>query len=145
MVMQEINDVRERLEAAALTASGLAGTLTAAVDAFGVLLAYCQVSEDRSVELFAAFAFAGVAAAEGRHVLLTAPSLPPDHKLVTSHEPNIQTDLDTVADTLAGLAEALSTHLATAARHAHDPGDHAACRDAAREATRIHLLLAGDQ
>jgi hypothetical protein len=142
MVMQEIEDIRARLEAAPLAADALAATLAAALDAFGVLLASCRDSEERSVELFAAFAFAAAAAAEGRHILLTTPSLPSAQGLVTSHAACVQADLEVTADALAGLAGTLSRHLSSAARRAQDPGDHAACCDAAREAARVHELLA---
>jgi len=140
--MQEIEDIRARLEAVPLDADALPEMLAAALDAFGVLLGCCRDSEERSVELFATFAFAALAAAEGRHVLLTAPSLPPAQRLVIKHEACVQADLEVIADALAGLAGAIRTHLVSAARRAQDPGDHAACRDAAREAARVHELLA---
>lgn len=142
IVMQEIENVWARLEATTLATDALPEKLAAALDAFGVLLACCRDSEKRSVELFAAFAFAAAAAAEGRHVLLTAPSPPSAHELVTSRAACVQADLDVTADALAGLAGALSTHLSSAARCARDPGDHAACREAAREATNVYEFLA---
>lgn len=140
--MQEIENIRARLEATPLATAALPERLAAALDAFGVLLACSRDSEKRSVELFAAFAFAAAAAAEGRHILLTAPSLPSAHGLATSHTACVQADLDAIADKLADLAVALSTHLSSAARGAQDPGDHAACSDAAREAAQVHELLA---
>ena len=65
MVMQEIENIRARLEASPLATDALPEKLAVALGAFGVLLACCRDSEKRSVELFAAFAFAAAAAAVG--------------------------------------------------------------------------------
>ena len=81
MVMQEeIDAIWARLTAVPASAESLAGMLDAALDGFEALLAGCRASEDRSVESFAAFAFAAAAAVAGRQVLLTAPSLPPTRR-----------------------------------------------------------------
>ena len=143
MDMREIEDIRARLEAAPPVADTPSDTLSVALDAFGVLLSCCRDSQDRSVELFPAFAFAATAAAEGRHVVLTAPSLP-DQGLVTSRAAGVQGDVEVIADALAGLAGALSAYLSAAARHARDPGDRAACHDAAEQAGQVQALLARD-
>jgi hypothetical protein len=115
--------------------------LDAALDGFEALLAGCRASEDRSVESFAAFAFAAAAAAAGRQVLLTAPSLPPTRGKATSQPACVQPDLDSVADMFADLAGVIGSQLSFAADHAETPGDQAACIDAAREAERIRELL----
>ena len=138
--MQEIEDIQGRLEVAPSAADTPVDTLVVALDAFGVLLDCCSYGQDQSVELFPAFTFAAMAAAEGRHVVLTAPSLPAQG-LVTSGERCVRGDVEDVADGLADLAGVLSAHLSAAARHARDPGDRAACQDAAAQARQIHALL----
>ena len=143
-MVQEIETLRARLEALSLDADSPVDTLSVALDAFEALLAASRASQDRSAALFAPFAFAAMAAAEGRSLLLTAPSLPQAHGPAAGHAACVQTDLDVAADALAGLAGALSERLWAAAHRARNPGDHAACRDAAREAARIHELLARD-
>jgi len=143
MDMREIEGIRAHLEAAPQVAVSPVDTLVLALDAFGLLLACCRDSKDRSVELFPAFAFAATAAAEGRHVVLTAPSLP-NQGLETSRAVCVQEDVEVIADALAGLAGALSAYLSAAARHARDPGDRAACHDAAEQAGQVQALLARD-
>ncbi len=137
----EIDFIRARLTAALASTESLAGMLDAALDGFEVLLAGCQASEDRSVESFAAFAFATAAAAAGRQVLLTAPSLPPTRGKASSQPADTHPDLDSIADMLADLAGVISSQLSFAADQAQAPGDHVACIDAAREAARIRELL----
>jgi hypothetical protein len=137
--MQEIEDIRGRLDAA----PPVGDALVVALDAFGVLLAFASYGQDQSVELFPAFAFAAMAAAEGRNVVLTAPSLP-DQGQVTSRERFVSGDVEGIADALAGLAGVLSAHLSAAARHARDPGDRAACEGAAAQARQVHALLTRD-
>jgi len=137
-VMKEIDTMRARVE----TAGGLAGTLEAGWDAFELLRLTCEQCEDRSDELFAAFSFASAAAAEGRNILADAPSLPPRPDAGSSCEPFVQADLEEIADALAGLALVLSSRFSPAGGGARDAADQAACRDAAREARRIHELLA---
>lgn len=133
--------IRARLTAVPASAESLAGVLDAALDGFEALLAGCRASEDRSVESFAAFAFAAAAAAAGRQVLLTAPSLPPSRGKAGNQSACVQSDLDSVADILADLAGVISGQLSFAADQAQSPGDRAACIDAAREAARIRELL----
>lgn len=142
MVMQkEIDGIRARLTAAPLSAAGLPEMLDAALDGFEALLAGCRANEDRSVESFAAFAFAAAAAAAGRQIILTAPSLPQAQGKVADQLACVQPGLDSAADMLAGLAGVLSSRLSSAAGHAQTPGDQAACIDGAREAARIRELL----
>ena len=141
--MQEIEDIRRRLDAAAQLADTPTNALVVALDAFGVMLECCSFGQDQSVELFPAFAFAAMAAADGRHVVLTAPSLP-DQGLVTSRERFVNGDVEGIADALAGLAGVLSAYLSAAARHARDPGDRAAFEDAAAQGRQVHALLTQD-
>ena len=141
--MQTISDIQARLEATPRAADSLADTLVVALDGFGALLECCRAAQDQSVALFPAFAFAAAAAAKGRHIVLTAPSLPALGR-VTGAALGVQGDHEIVADALAGLAGALSGHLAAAARQARDPGDRDACHAAAEQAGQVRALLARD-
>jgi hypothetical protein len=138
--MHEISTMRARVEAA----GGLVGTLAAAWDAFELVLVTSEQCEDHRDELFAAFAFASAAAAEGRNIIAAAPSLPPGPGTPVGDAVPATADLDKIAEALGGLARLLSMRLASAVRQARDVGDQAACRDAAAEARRIHELLARD-
>jgi hypothetical protein len=140
--MPEIDNTQARLEAA----SDLPALLTAAWDAFSVLLAACQDGQDRSAELFAAFAFAAAAAAQGRLIIAGAPSLPADLDLSegTSSRAAGEPDPGKLADLLASLAGRLAGRLSSAAREAADPGDRDACQDAADQAARVCEILEPD-
>lgn len=139
--MPEIDSTRARLEAA----GDLSELLGVAWDTFSVLLAACQDCEDRSAELFAAFAFAAAAAAEGRLIIASAPSLSVGPGERPSHDASGEPDLEEFADSLAGLARRLGERLSLAAREARDPGDRDACELAAAEAARVGEVLARDR
>jgi hypothetical protein len=136
--MPEIDRMRGRLE----TAGELTGLLSAAWEAFSLLLAACCDCEERAAELSAAFAFASAAAAQGRLVIASAPSLPAGPGSPASYCGCAGADLEKTADGLAGLAGVLSARLSAAARLAHGPGDRMACQDAATQAAQIYELLA---
>jgi hypothetical protein len=138
--MPEIENMRARLEAA----SDLPGLLAAAWDAFSLLLAACQDSEDRSAELFAAFAFSAAAAAEGRLAIAGAPSLSAEPGQTASNDVSSESDLDKLADALAGLAGRLGERLLSAARESAHRGDRGACEHAAAQAARVSEILAPD-
>ena len=141
-MQEEIDAIRARLTVTPVSAESLAGMLDAALNGFEALHAGCRANEDRSAESFAAFAFAAAAAAAGSQVLLTAPSLPPPMRgKATSYPTCVHSDLDSVADMFADLAEVISSQLSFAADYTQSPGDQAACADAAREAARIRELL----
>jgi len=140
-VMEEIDSMRARLEAA----GELTELLVAAADAFSLLLATCRVCEERASELFAAFAFASAAAAQGRLIIDSAPSLAASPGTEASLRGCAEPDLAKVADGLAGLAQVLGDRLSAAAQQGHDRGDREACQDAAAEAMRIYELLAPDR
>jgi hypothetical protein len=130
-------------QARVVTASGVSELLAAAWDGFSVLLAWCRACEERAGPLFAAFGFAAASAAEGQMIVASAPSLPeapgggvPD---VT-----VQHDLEEVADGLCGLAGALRDRLGPGGLAAADPGDGAACEQAAVSAAQISALLSRD-
>ena len=126
-------------------AGGLAAALAASWDAFDLLTAICQQSGHGAHELFAAYAFAAPAAAQGRTIVRAAPSLPAGHGAMTGAGECVPDDLDELADSLAGLARVLHGCLASAAREAPDPVDGAACADAAIQAALVWELLAGDR
>ena len=138
--MTETDETLTRLDAA----GGLPEVLAVAWDAFSVLQAGCRDGLGRSAELFAAFAFAAAAAAEGRLLLDSAPSLPAGQGAVTGAVPAVDADPGRLADDLAGLARALGARLGAAARDAGDGGDRDACGEAAVKAARVGELLARD-
>jgi hypothetical protein len=139
--MLEIENTQARLEAA----SDLPGLLAVAWDAFSLLLAACQDSEDRSGELFAAFAFAAAAAAQGRLTVASAGSLPAGTGDRTNSCVSGEPDPDKLADALVGLAGRLGERLLSAAREAADLGDRDVCEHAAAEAARVCEILAPDR
>jgi hypothetical protein len=143
-LVRDIDSIRARIEGTDLSPTGLPRMLDATWDAFDLLAAVCRQCEEQSASLFAAFAFASTAAVEGRHCITAAPSLPRESGTTTSHAAAVPSDLEAVADTLAGLAGMLSEELSSAADHAGDPGDRAACAAAARHASQIRELLARD-
>ncbi len=144
-IVHEIDRLRERLETAAPSADRVAGTLEVAWEAFDLLLVTCRACEDRSAELFAAFSFASVAAAQGRQLVWGAPSLPLASVGGSGRAVSVADDLEGIADALAGLAQVMSGRLSAAAHDAPDPGDRGACADAAREAGQIYQLLKRDR
>jgi hypothetical protein len=125
--------------------SSVADLLDAAFDGFEVIRQVARACEDRVPELFAAFITAACTAVEGRNALNDAPSLPLSRTgppLAVSVAP--AGDVDHIAGQLADLAAVLDRHLRQAAVGAETPGDRAACLHAAKAATQIHWLLAGD-
>jgi hypothetical protein len=136
-VVQEIEASRARV----MGAGGVVELLEAAWVGFSVLLAWCRACEERAGPLFAAFGFAAASAAEGQMIVASAPSLP---EAPGGGVPGVtvQHDLEEVADGLWGLAGALRDRLASLA--AADPGDRAACEQAAVPAAQICALLSRD-
>jgi hypothetical protein len=139
--MQDVDGMRARVEAA----GELGGLLAAAWDGFGLLASACRGCEERAGGLFAAFAFAAAAAAEGQLILASAPSLDTGSRGEAGCEGSVTADLEDVADGLAGLAGLLAARLSSAARRAGDPGDRDACEQAAAAAARVRELLARDE
>jgi hypothetical protein len=138
--MQEIDEMLARVNAA----DGLADTLAAGWDAFELIQTIANEQADRSPGTFAAFMFAAAAAADGLDAVGFAASMP-----ATPGEPISRTDpdahhVDQVADRITALASALGRRLETAAGLADNAADRRACEHAAREAGRIHDLLAPD-
>jgi hypothetical protein len=143
-IVHDIETIRARLTAAEPSAEDLPDVLDAAWEAFNLAHAVCLQCEERSPASFAAFAFAATAAAQGRQQIMTAPSLPPASGTVTYDAAAVPADLDQTADELASLARALTARLSLAASRSDDPGDQAACADAASKANQIYELLARD-
>lgn len=127
--------------AARLESAELAELLVAAWDGFSFLMTRCQESASRSPDLFAPFAFAAAAAAEGRLLIDSAPSLPAGYGQAAPEVTTCAIDPDEAADELAGLARTLGARLSRAARQAPDPGDREACAEAAASAAYICELL----
>ena len=121
-------------------ADGVPATLAAAQAAFELLLATCHEYQERHDELFAAFAFAAAAAADGATILFLAPSLPPGPAVLQPAEP-FTAPSELVASTLGGMASVLSDRLYATSRRPGHRVDRDACRDAACEAARICRLL----
>jgi hypothetical protein len=141
--MAVMRDVERALESLAAT-SELPGVLTASWDAFNVLVAGCQHGERVSgaSDMFVPFAFAATAAAEGRAVLMTAPSLPTERATTTSSAGFAEAEQEDLARALAQLARALHDRLAAATGQAVAEADRAACVGGAIEAALVRGLLA---
>lgn len=139
-VMGDVERVLESLTAAV----GLSAVLAASWDAFDVLAAGCQHGERASGagDMFAPYAFAATAAAEGRAAITTALSLPPGYPVATSEADFFETHQEDLAVTLAGLARELHDRLAAVAAEAVAQADRTACADGAFQATLVQGLLA---
>jgi len=123
-----------------LHAAGLAPTLDVAYDTFEDMLQVLRAHEDPASCLFAAFVMAAASAADGRDAVLFAPSLPP-HRGNEDPAALVGESAEAVADGVAKLSRLLAARLAQAGESAADPGDQAACADAARSADEIYHLL----
>jgi hypothetical protein len=126
-----------------------AAALAAGWDAFELLAATADECADRADAMFAAFMMAIAAAADGRDALAAAPSLPPEPEVEAEAEAAppaaVPGDVAQVVAGLAGLAADLTACLSAAVQAAAGITDRTACERAAREAGRIHDLLAGDR
>jgi hypothetical protein len=138
--MEGIRRNRARLE----EARGPAATMTAGWGAFHLVVVVCRQAGHGSRELFAPFAFAAEAAAQGRAILSSAVPGPADAVDETFAGETGAAGLGRLADALADLAGVLGERLASAAAEAADPADRAACAEAAAQAAAVRGLLAGD-
>jgi hypothetical protein len=142
-----MEDVERALESL-VAARGLPGVLAASWDAFDVLVAGCQHGERASGagDMFAPYAFAATAAAEGRVVISTAPSLPSGYPAAASGAEFAEADQEGLAMALAGLARVLHVRLGAAATEATAEADRAACAGGVAQAAMVHGMLApGDE
>jgi hypothetical protein len=145
VMMNEIRAAGERLE----LADDLPDVLAAAHAAFSGMLPVIYEQQDRGGGAYAAFVLAGVAAANGRMAIWSAPSLSRQAAAdvaaagadggVLDHE---VTAVD-AAPALARLAGLLATRLTDAAEWTASADDQAACADAARHARDIYSRLGG--
>jgi len=136
--MSPVLGPRERLQhAAALTA-----VLDAAYDAFEQMLLAIRFHENPTSGLFATFIMAAASAADGRDAVAFAPSLPPrpGTQAPGDGEP-AEENAEAIAESVAVLSRLLAVRLAQAGASAPDPGDRAACADAAWCAEYIYGLL----
>jgi len=153
--MNSLTKAQVRLD----TARSLPEVLNASCQAFDQMLATIREHEARAEGLFAAFVLAAASAADGRDALLAASSLPwpppaapppaaPRSALAVgdmaapASDPVMLADIDDLADTLGDLSKLTAAVLASAASHALDPSDQAACTQAAQSADVMWSLLA---
>ncbi len=135
--MSQIAQARQRLD----QVTGLAQVLDASWMAFDLVVAVCEHCQEGSHELFPAFAFAAAAAAEGRALIASAPSLPPE-PVPAARCDEMQAGAEETADALADLAEALHRRLSAACGPAGEGPDAVACAQAAFQAAHVGKLLA---
>lgn len=134
--------VQEYLQAA----HGLGAVLAAAYDAFEYILTAIRTYQDRAEDMFAAFAMSAASAADGRDAVAFAPSFPPLVPRGTAAPAKASSagrDAGEAADGLAAVSQLLAARLSAAAGWAQDPGDTAACAQAAGHAQSISVLLSG--
>jgi hypothetical protein len=137
-----IRQLHERLQSAV----GIAAVLDAAHDAFDEMLPIIRAREEPGDGLFIPLVMAAASAAEGRNAIIFAPSLPPRRLHPATRAAELgDASAEAITAELAGLSELLAARLADAARGAPDPGDQAACRNAARFARDIPSLLTGNE
>jgi hypothetical protein len=139
--MTRIISARDRLE----QARDLSAILDAAYEAFEAMRLAFRAHEDPGTGLFASFVMAAAAAADGRDAVAFAPSLPPgqSHGAPTAGEGRGQGQSAEGVAGAAGLSQVLAGSLMRAAGSASDPGDRAACEQAAASAHGICDLLGG--
>jgi hypothetical protein len=131
------NGIETRLRQAA----GLPETLAAGFDAFEAIRMAARDYQDRVPELFAAFMTTADTAVDGREALTVAPSLPLDGGTEPGAAVPGGVDAGQATDALAKLAAVLRDRLTDAGALADEPGDRAACQDAAEAARRICQLM----
>jgi len=139
--MASVNGVHEQLA----RASGLPELLDAAYDAFEDMLTVIRRHDEPDGEWFIPMVVAAASAANGRDAVGWAPSLPSRRLRPEQSEGHAghPVTAQAAAAWLAGLGEILAGRLAAAAPSAARPGDRAACRDAARYARDVHVLMGG--
>jgi hypothetical protein len=130
----------ERLNVAA----GLPEILGAADTAFGAMMDAIYGYHDGGGAFYAALIMAAVPAADGRHAVISAPSLPAlaaDGK--PRPEPYCRWSGSAVAAAVIGLADLTEIRLLQAVSMADDDRDAAACREAAASARQVREVLNG--
>ena len=138
--MNQIGLIQQRLA----DAGSLPAVLAASWEIFELIAASASASPGESPEIYPAFTFARSSAVSGRNAVAFAPSMPVFSANTVHDPPKPTADAYEIADTLAGLASALSVRLRESAGLAADAADRSACENAASEAERIAWLLAGE-
>jgi hypothetical protein len=138
--MNQIGLIQQRL----VDAGSLPAVLAASWEIFELIAASASASPGESPEIYPAFTFARSSAVSGRNAVAFAPSMPVFSANAVHDPPTPTADAYEIADTLAGLASALSVRLRESAELASDAADRSACENAASEAERIAWLLAGE-
>jgi hypothetical protein len=138
--MNQIGLIQQRL----VDAGSLPAVLAASWEIFELIAASASASPGESPEIYPAFTFARSSAVSGRNAVAFAPSMPVFSASAVHDPPEPAADAYEIADTLAGLASALSVRLRESAGLAADAADRSACESAASEAERIAWLLAGE-
>ena len=139
--MNQINLAKQRL----LDADSMPGLLAAGWEAFELVIAVAAAKADQSPDMYPALTLARGSAVSGRNAIAFAPSMPEDYAAPPDQPAADKSDIDDVAEAVAGLASVLSERLQDAAGRAPDAGDRAACENAARHAEQIAKLLARGQ
>jgi hypothetical protein len=135
--VNQIKRIRQHL----IDADGVSGVLFASWQVFELVRAVTGANAGQAADMYPAFTFARGAAVRGRNAIAFAPSLPADGAPWPDTPAPVAGDLYEVADAVAELASVLTGRLREAAGLAADPGDRAACENAASHAERISRLL----
>ena len=125
-------------------ATALPAVLGAAYGAFEQMLEAVRAHENPASGMFAAFVMSAASAADGRDAVALAPSFPPRPGTQSpgdSDGKSAEENDEAIAQAVAALSRLLAVRLARAGASAPDPGDRAACADAARCAENIYGLL----
>ncbi len=129
--------VTARLE----NAGDLAGIVSAAYQAFEVMVPLIEDQQDPAGGAFTAFVMAAAYAANGRDALLFAPSLQPASAgRAGAGYPPAALEAATALNRLSSL---IADRLTVAAGLAADEADRRACAEGRRQASRLAALLAG--
>jgi hypothetical protein len=140
--LSPISSLQDRLT----SARDLPSVLIAAHEAFGTIALAIRGSKDPAAGRFAALVRSAALAADGRHAVAGAPSLPlapPGRAVVSRPAGQPGPGLRELAAALAGLAGTLADRLAQEGQTAADAGDQDACERAAECAGEIRELLTG--
>jgi hypothetical protein len=138
--MSPVLGPRERLQ----HATALPAVLEAAYGAFEQMLGVIRGHENPASGMFAAFVMAAASAADGRDAVAFAPSFRPRPGTQLPADldgERAEEDDEAIAQIIATLSRLLAVRLAEAGASAPDPGDRAACADAARCAETVCGLL----
>jgi hypothetical protein len=146
--MTDTSSIQDRLE----QGTGLGETLDAAFEAFQQMLSVIGSYNDSGAPFYAALVMASAPVADGREAVARAPSLPATSPARTPPRrgrwPSTPPVADAAADAAASviaLSKAVVSALLHAANLADIAEDREACCDAARYASEIHRLVAGNE